>query len=148
MKERTRKFLEQFTKFNNEDFRVSFADIFTEFIDVLNSLDLSDKTLLYITELFNKDMQLFFKDMEIKIKKLEQNGLDDLFDDELKQITTEYLNNLLKELIKKDYVSKQKVKDKIKELENIKSDENISGSDLPIEEFNKEVINILKELIE
>lgn len=69
MKERTRKFLEQFTKLNNEDFRVSFGDIFTEFIDILNNLDLSDKTLLYINELFNKDMQLFFIDMEIKKKK-------------------------------------------------------------------------------
>lgn len=49
--------------------------------------------------------------------------------------------------INDNYVSKQKVKDKIKELENIKSDGNISGSDLSIEEFNKEVINILKELI-
>ena len=70
MKERTRKFLEQFKELNNDDFRVSFADIFTEFIDILNSLDLSDKTLLYITELFNKDMQLFFIDMEIKKKKI------------------------------------------------------------------------------
>lgn len=69
MKERTRKFLEQFTKLNNEDFRVSFGDIFTEFIDILNNLDLSDKTLLYINEIFNKDMHLFFKDMEIKKKK-------------------------------------------------------------------------------
>lgn len=80
MNEHTKEFLEQFTNLNNEDFRVSFADIFTEFIDILNNLDLSDKTLLYINELFNKDMQLFFIDMEIK---------------------------------RKNFVSKQKVKDEI-----------------------------------
>lgn len=60
----------------------------------------------------------------------------------IEYIETKELNKIFNNV-----VSKQKVKDKIKELENIKSDENISGSDLSIEEFNKEVINILKEFI-
>lgn len=50
--------------------------------------------------------------------------------------------------LNEESILKQKIKDKIKELEENKSDDNISGSDLSVEEFNNEVINILKEIIE
>lgn len=113
MKERTRKFLEQFTNLNNEDFKVSFGDIFTEFIEILNNLDLSDKTLLYINELFNKDMQLFFIKMEIK---------------------------------KKNFISKQKVKEKIEEIKEDKESKYFDTF-LMARDINY-AIDILKELLE
>ncbi len=111
MNKRTEEFLEKFKDFDNNDIKVIFGDIFSEFIEILNNADLSENTLIHLNGIFEKDMFLFFVETS------------------------------------KNYISKEKIKEKIKELKDIESDENINGSDLSIEEFNKEVINILKEFI-
>lgn len=90
MNERTKEFLERFKDFDNNDIKVIFGDTFSEFIELLNDVDLSEKTLIYLNEIFEKDMFLFFVQ------------------------------------ISKNYISKEKIKDKIKELEENKSDDNIS----------------------
>lgn len=61
MNERTEEFLERFKDFDNNDIKVIFGNIFSEFIEVLNDVDLSEKTLIYLNEIFEKDMFLFFE---------------------------------------------------------------------------------------
>lgn len=46
--------------FDNNDIKVIFGDIFCEFIEELNNVDLSENTLLYLNGIFEKDMFLFF----------------------------------------------------------------------------------------
>lgn len=90
MNERTKEFLERFKDFDNNDIKVIFGDTFSEFIEVLNDVDLSENTLIHLNGIFEKDMFQFFVQ------------------------------------ISKNYISKEKIKDKIKELEENKSDDNIS----------------------
>lgn len=66
MNERTKEFLERFKDFDNNDIKVIFGDTFSEFIELLNDVDLSEKTLIYLNEIFEKDMFLFFEKL-IKI---------------------------------------------------------------------------------
>lgn len=47
------------------DLEDTFADAFAEFIRCLYEVDLSDKTLEYLYEIFIKDMEIFF----INVKK-------------------------------------------------------------------------------
>ena len=53
-----------FSTFNNEDKRVIFADVFSEFIEELNLVDLSKETLQHLNDIFEKDMKLFFKELD------------------------------------------------------------------------------------
>ena len=53
-----------FSTFNNNDERVIFGDIFSEFIDELNLVDLSKETLEHLNDIFEKDMKLFFKELD------------------------------------------------------------------------------------
>lgn len=61
MTNKTKEFLEMFSTFNNEDKRVIFADVFSEFIEELNLVDLSKETLQHLNDIFEKDMKLFLK---------------------------------------------------------------------------------------
>ena len=64
MTNKTKEFLEMFSTFNNEDKRVIFADVFSEFIEELNLVDLSKETLQHLNDIFEKDMKLFFKKLD------------------------------------------------------------------------------------
>lgn len=68
MTNKTKEFLEMFSTFNNEDKRVIFADVFSEFIEELNLVDLSKETLQHLNDIFEKDMKLFFKELD-KMKR-------------------------------------------------------------------------------
>lgn len=70
MNEKTKEFLEKFKDYEPEDIRKYFGDIFTEFINELNNVDLSEKTLEHLNDIFEKDMNNFFE--IIKKKKLEK----------------------------------------------------------------------------
>lgn len=61
MKEKTREFLGKFQNYENNDIRVIFGDIFSEFIEILNCADLSEKTLQHLNDIFEKDMNRFFE---------------------------------------------------------------------------------------
>lgn len=61
MNEKTHEFLEKFKDYENEDIREFFGDAFSEFINELNEVDLSEKTLEHLNEIFEKDMKRFFK---------------------------------------------------------------------------------------
>lgn len=70
MNEKTKEFLKKFKDYELEDIREYFGDIFTEFINELNDVDLSEKTLEHLNDIFEKDMNKFFE--IIKKKKLEK----------------------------------------------------------------------------
>ena len=61
MNEKTHEFLEKFKDYKNEDIREFFGDAFSEFINELNEVDLSEKTLEHLNGIFEKDMKRFFK---------------------------------------------------------------------------------------
>lgn len=61
MNEKTHEFLEKFKDYENEDIREFFGDAFSEFINELNEVDLSEKTLEHLNGIFEKDMKRFFK---------------------------------------------------------------------------------------
>lgn len=61
MNEKTHEFLEKFKDYENEDIRQFFGDAFSEFINELNEVDLSEKTLEHLNGIFEKDMKRFFK---------------------------------------------------------------------------------------
>lgn len=61
MNEKTKEFLEKFKDYEPEDIREYFGDIFTEFINELNNVDLSEKTLEHLNDIFEKDMNNFLK---------------------------------------------------------------------------------------
>lgn len=73
MNKRTKEFLERFKDFDNNDIKVIFGDIFSEFIGVLNDVDLSEKTLIYLNGIFEKDMFLFFDKL---IKNYDEKIID------------------------------------------------------------------------
>ena len=58
---RTEEFLEYFKEYEENDIRVAFGDDFSEFVDCLNEVDLSDKKLDYLNDIFEKDMKIFFE---------------------------------------------------------------------------------------
>lgn len=61
MNEHTKEFLEEFKDYELDDIRKYFGDVFCEFINELNEVDLSEKTLNHLNEIFEKDMIRFFK---------------------------------------------------------------------------------------
>ena len=61
MNEHTKEFLELFKNYSNNDIEVIFSDNFSEFIEELNKVDLSEKTLNHLNGIFEKDMIRFFK---------------------------------------------------------------------------------------
>lgn len=61
MNERTEEFLERFKDFDNNDIKVIFGDLFSEFIEELNNIDLSENTLIHLNGIFEKDMIQFFE---------------------------------------------------------------------------------------
>lgn len=61
MNEKTHEFLEKFKDYENEDIREFFGDAFSEFINELNEVDLSEKTLEHLNGIFEKDMKRFFE---------------------------------------------------------------------------------------
>lgn len=58
---KTQEFLEKFKDYEPEDIREYFGDIFCEFINELNEVDLSEETLDHLNGIFEKDMKMFFK---------------------------------------------------------------------------------------
>lgn len=64
MNEKTHEFLEQFSEYENDSIEVTFGDAFSEFINELNDVDLSEKTLEHLNGIFEKDMRIFFKNIE------------------------------------------------------------------------------------
>ena len=80
---------ELFKKFNDIAIKnnkyETFCDIFSEFIVILDSLDLSDETINYLYDMFIKDMYIYFKkDCEyISKKKIEEFIKEELPDDEI-----------------------------------------------------------------
>lgn len=64
MNEKTKEFLEKFKDCESEDIREYFGDIFCEFINELNEVDLSEETLDHLNGIFEKDMNMFFKLIE------------------------------------------------------------------------------------
>lgn len=61
MTNRTRDFLDKFKNFENKSLEVKFADTFSEFIECLSQVDLSDDTLDNLIGIFEKDMKIFFR---------------------------------------------------------------------------------------
>ena len=61
MNEKAKEFLEKFKDYEANDIREYFGDVFCEFINELNGVDLSEKTLEYLNDIFEKDMNKFFK---------------------------------------------------------------------------------------
>ena len=61
MNEKTHEFLGKFKDYEPEDIRECFGDIFCEFINELNEVDLSEQTLEHLNEIFEKDMEMFFE---------------------------------------------------------------------------------------
>ena len=59
--EQSKEFLQYFkNKEKLTDLEDTFADAFAEFIRCLYEIDLSDKTLEHLYEIFIKDMEIFF----------------------------------------------------------------------------------------
>lgn len=58
---KTQEFLEKFKLYEPDDIREYFGDIFCEFINELNDVDLSEETLKHLNEIFEKDMKMFFE---------------------------------------------------------------------------------------
>ena len=61
MNKRTKEFLERFKDFDNNDIKVIFGDLFSEFIEEINNIDLSENTLIHLNGIFEKDMIQFFE---------------------------------------------------------------------------------------
>ena len=64
MNEKTKEFLEKFKDYEAEDIKEYFGDCFSEFIEILNNVDLSENTLKYLNAIFEKDMIMFFELIE------------------------------------------------------------------------------------
>lgn len=58
---KTQEFLEKFKDYEPDDIREYFRDIFCEFINELNEVDLSEETLEHLNGIFEKDMKIFFE---------------------------------------------------------------------------------------
>lgn len=65
MNEKTHEFLEQFADYENDSIENVFGDAFSEFINELNEVDLSEKTLEHLNDIFGKDMRIFFKNKKV-----------------------------------------------------------------------------------
>ena len=65
MNEKAQEFLEQFAELESNDIKVTFGDVFSEFINELNEVDLSEKTLEHLNGIFEKDMKIFFRNIEV-----------------------------------------------------------------------------------
>ena len=65
MNEKTHEFLEQFADYENDSIENVFGDAFSEFINELNEVDLSEKTLEHLNGIFEKDMRIFFKNKKV-----------------------------------------------------------------------------------
>lgn len=61
MKQRTHEFLKKFKDCENSSIECAFGDCFCEFINALNEVDLSEKTLDELNKIFDKDMMIFFE---------------------------------------------------------------------------------------
>lgn len=61
MNQKTHEFLELFLNYENDDVRQWFGDVFCEFINKLNEVDLSERTLNNLNGIFEKDMRIFFE---------------------------------------------------------------------------------------
>ena len=61
MNERTHEFFEKIGDYNIAE---CFGDSFSEFINELNEVDLSEKTLKYLNDIFDKDMKIFFRELK------------------------------------------------------------------------------------
>lgn len=57
---RTREFIKYFKEMDSKDSRVYFGNAFSEFIECLNRVDLSNDTLQQLNAIFMKDMKMFF----------------------------------------------------------------------------------------
>lgn len=73
MNEKTRKFLNQFENYKNNDIENIFGDVFSEFINELNEVDLSENTLEHLNDIFEKDMLIFFGNSKRTIKEYFMN---------------------------------------------------------------------------
>lgn len=65
---KTMEFLSCFKVYEENDIKTKFGDIFSEFIKSLNDVDLSDDTLDHLTDLFKKDMKIFFEELENEVE--------------------------------------------------------------------------------
>lgn len=63
MNVKTHEFLEQFSEFESCGLEDTFGNAFAEFINELNEVDLSEKTLEHLNDIFEKDMKIFFENM-------------------------------------------------------------------------------------
>ena len=61
---RTEEFLDMFRDCENNDIKNIFGDAFSEFIEILNGVDLSEDTLDDLNGIFKKDMKIFFKNIK------------------------------------------------------------------------------------
>ena len=64
MNERTHEFLKKIGDYNGNNIAEYFGDIFSEFINELNEVDLSEKTLKHLNDIFDKDMKIFFRELK------------------------------------------------------------------------------------
>ena len=80
-------------------------------------------------------------------RKLEDMTFEYFNDYEIKTIVSQYLEDFLKEIIKKEYISKDKIKAKIEELEkDLKEYEN--GQEWEIQDEIRGQIEVLQSLLE
>ena len=65
---KTMEFLSCFKIYENNEIETKFGDICSEFIKSLNDVDLSDDTLDHLTDLFKKDMKIFFEELRKEVE--------------------------------------------------------------------------------
>lgn len=61
---KTEEFLDMFRDYENNDIENIFGDAFSEFIEILNEVDLSEDTLDNLNGIFEKDMKIFFRNIK------------------------------------------------------------------------------------
>lgn len=82
---RTEEFLDKFRGYENNDIENIFGDAFSEFINELNEVDLSENTLKHLNDIFLKDMKIFFRNNK-QLKETEINKLNNTIDRMAKDI--------------------------------------------------------------
>lgn len=97
----------------------------------------------YVDKSFFEDMGKLIQIIETMNKRKLQDMTFEYFNDyELKTIVGQYLEDFLKEIIKKDYISKNKIKAKIEELERLSNNITIQPQIYP------HIIEVLQSLLE
>ncbi len=111
----------KFCKIGIEDNKFDlFCDSFSEFIVIIDSLDISEETKNYLYDIFLKDMNIYFKHKEEETLELEKNIIKyEPFNDNIKgaiKILKSYQNKLVYEISEKD---KKAVKIVLQEINNL-----------------------------